>query len=223
MTMAKPAARLLLSGLLALTLPLARSADAQAQPAPLAAAASEAESAGSRLRIPIADLNLAAAPAEERLDSRQLLAIGAGAIAAVVAFNILTAPLGTVPLAGGGLQAVPYSVALGSRLIAVTTAGAGALGALWVYDQWTGHKSDYAYALSLGAGALAGVAIGNWLTAGIIGSPPYYAGAGIADAAGAAASTAAQAASRVYVIGSGVLGAWAADWIYRRSAADGSP
>jgi tRNA A37 threonylcarbamoyladenosine dehydratase len=29
-------------------------------------------------------------------------------------------------------------------------------------------------------------------------------------------SSAAQAASRVYVIGAGVLGAWAADYLYRR-------
>jgi len=65
--------------------------------------------------------------------------------------------------------------------------------------------------------ALAGVAIGNFLTAGTIGLPPYYAGAGVANAAGAMATSAAQAASRVYVIGSGVLGAWVADWLYRRS------
>ncbi|HEX3500163.1 MAG TPA: hypothetical protein VHT04_12655, partial [Stellaceae bacterium] len=87
---------------------------------------------------------------------RRLLAIGAGAVVAVVAFNVLAAPLGTVPLAGGALAPVPYSVALGSRLIAATTAGAGALAATFAYDKWTGHQSDYAYLLSLGAGALAG-------------------------------------------------------------------
>lgn len=148
---------------------------------------------------------------------RRLLAIGAGAVVAVVAFNVLAAPLGTVPLAGAALAPVPYSVALGSRLIAVTTAGAGALAATFAYDKVTGHQSDYAYLLSLGAGALAGVAIGNFLTAGTFGMPPYYAGAGLADAAGAMTSAAAQAASRVYVIGSGVIGAWVADWLYRRS------
>ncbi|HEX3499203.1 MAG TPA: hypothetical protein VHT04_07740 [Stellaceae bacterium] len=152
---------------------------------------------------------------------RRLLAIGAGAVVAVVAFNVLAAPLGTVPLAGGALAPVPYSVALGSRLIAATTAGAGALAATFAYDKWTGHQSDYAYLLSLGAGALAGVAIGNWLTAGTVGMPPYYAGAGVANAAGAMATSAAQAASRVYVIGSGVIGAWVADWLYRRSDVPG--
>jgi hypothetical protein len=30
-------------------------------------------------------------------------------------------------------------------------------------------------------------------------------------------SAAAQAASRVYVSGRGVIGAWVADWLYRRS------
>jgi hypothetical protein len=146
----------------------------------------------------------------------QLLAVGAGAVVGAVAFNMLTVPLGVVPFAGGALAAVPYSVAMGSRLIAVTAAGAGALGANWLYDRWTGQQSDYAYLATLGAGALAGVAVGNYLTIGALGVPPYYIGAGVADAAGALASPAAQAASRVYVVGAAVLGAWAADWLYRR-------
>ncbi len=147
---------------------------------------------------------------------RRLLAVGAGAITGAVIFNVLAAPFGTVPLAGGTLAVVPYSVALGSRLIAVMSAGAGALGATWLYDKWTGYQSDYRYMLTLGAGALAGVAVANYFSMGIWGTPPYYAGAGAANAAGALASSAAQAASRVYVIGSGVLGAWVADYLYRR-------
>jgi hypothetical protein len=114
------------------------------------------------------------------------------------------------------LDPVPYSVALGSRLIAVVAAGTGAIGATWLYDKWTGTQSNYGYLLALGAGALAGVAAGNYLAMGMVGSPPYYVGAGAANAAGAMASTAAQAASRVYVIGSGVLGAFVADYLYRR-------
>lgn len=160
-------------------------------------------------------LRMVAARDEWPVD-RRLLAVGAGAIVAVVAFNVLAAPLGTVPLAGGTLAPVSYSVALGSRLVAATTAGAGALAATFAYDKLTGHQSDYAYLLSLGAGALAGVAAGNFLAAGMVGIPPYYAGAGAANAAGAMATSAAQAASRVYVIGSGVIGAWVADWLYRR-------
>ena len=147
---------------------------------------------------------------------KRLLAVGAGAVVGIVSFNILAAPLGTVPLAGGALEAVPQSVALGSRLIAATSIAVGALGANWLYDRWTGTQSNYSYLLSLGAGALAGVAIGNYLGAGVFGSPPYYVGAGLAEAGGVMSSAAAQAASRVYVVGSAVLGAWVADYIYRR-------
>lgn len=157
----------------------------------------------------------AVARAAPSIDPR-LVAAGAGAVVGAVAFNVLSAPLGVVPLAGGALAAVPYSVALGSRLIAGVSAGAGALGANWLYDRWTGQQSDYPYLLTLGAGALVGVAVGNYLTAGMLGVPPYYAGAGVANAGGALASATAQAASRVYVIGSAVVGAWAADWWYRR-------
>jgi hypothetical protein len=148
------------------------------------------------------------------VDSR-LLAAGAGAIAGVVAFNILTAPLGVVPLAGGALAVVPTSVALGSRLIAAVSIGAGALGANWLYDRWTGTQSDYAYLLTLGAGAVVGVAVGNYLSYGALGTPPYYVGAGVANAAGALASPAAQAASRIYVVGSAMFGAFVADYLYR--------
>jgi len=155
-------------------------------------------------------------PADGGLVDRRLLLAGIGAIAGTVAFNLLTAPTGVVPLAGGALAAVPYSVAMGSRLIAVASAGAGALGATWLYDRWSGEPSDYRYLATLGAGALVGVAVGNYLTIGALGTPPFYVGAGVANAAGALASPAAQAASRVYVIGTAVLGAWAADWYYRR-------
>ena len=94
------------------------------------------------------------------------------------------------------------------------SAGAGALSALWAYDAWNGTKSDYHYLVALGAGAIAGVGLGNYLALGELGWPPYYAGAG-EEAVGAIASTAAQAASRIYVIGTAVLGAWVADYIYR--------
>src|SRR5262249_12410209 len=81
--------------------------------------------------------------------SPQLLAVGAGAIAGVVVFNILAAPVGTVPLAGGTLEAVPSSVVLGSRVIAAATASAGAIAATYLYDKWMGYKRDYAYLLTL--------------------------------------------------------------------------
>jgi hypothetical protein len=146
----------------------------------------------------------------------RLLAVGAGAVVGIVAFNVLSAPLGIVPLAGGALEAVPYSVALGSRLIAGAAGAVGALAANYGYDLWTGTKSDYRYLVTLSVGALAGVAAGNYLALGTLGTPPYYVGSGAVDLAGTMASSAAQAASRVYVIGSAVLGAWVADYVYHR-------
>ena len=156
-----------------------------------------------------------AAPADTPCVDYRVLAVGAGAVMGIVAFNVLSAPLGAVPLAGGALEVVPYSVALGSRLLAAASASVGALAATWAYDTYYKTETDYRYLVALAAGAIAGVAAGNYLTIGSFGILPYYAGAGEEAAGGALASTGAQAASRVYVIGSGVLGAWAADYLYR--------
>ncbi|MGE0718053.1 MAG: hypothetical protein AB7P02_21580 [Alphaproteobacteria bacterium] len=147
----------------------------------------------------------------------QLLAIGAGAIVGAVGFNLFTAPLGTVPLAGAPLAAVPTETALGSRILAGLSGAAGAIGATAIYDWVTGEATDYAHAAALAAGALGGIAIGNVLQ-GSLGTLPYYAGAGeVAATASAMASAAAQASSRVYVIASGVFGAWTADYLWRRN------
>jgi hypothetical protein len=148
----------------------------------------------------------------------KLAAIGAGAVLGVFAFNLLADPLGTVPLAGGPLAPVPFSTALGSRLIAGMSAAAGAVGAGWVYGQAVGRPIDLGYWTSLAAGALGGVAVGNLLTGGSFGVLPYYVGAGAATV-GEAASTSFQATSRVIVVGAGVFGTWAADWWYRRQTA----
>jgi len=145
--------------------------------------------------------------------SAQLAAIGAGAVLGVLAFNLLADPLGIVPLAGGVLARVPFATALGSRLIAGATAAAGALAAGYGYGQWSGRPIDLGYWSALAVGALGGVAVGNLLTGGTIGTLPYYAGAGAATA-GAAASASFQAASRVVVVGAAVFGTWAADWWY---------
>ena len=68
--------------------------------------------------------------------------------------------------------------------------------------------------LSLAAGALGGIAAGNVL-AGWTGTLPTSAAATAAAAqSGIYSSAAAQAASRVHVIASGVLGAWTADALY---------
>ncbi|BBK35581.1 hypothetical protein STAQ_06590 [Allostella sp. ATCC 35155] len=145
----------------------------------------------------------------------ELLWAGAGAVAGVAAFNILAAPFATVPWAGGALAAVPLETALGSRLVAGLSGAAGAIGATAVYDWVTGHTSDYARASVLAAGALGGIAVGNVLT-GTLGTLPYYPGAGqMASTAAGFASATSQAASRFYVIATGVAGAWAADWAWR--------
>lgn len=156
----------------------------------------------------------AAVPAKSSGVDPRLLVAGAGAVMGILAFNILSAPLGTVPLAGAALAPVPVDIALGSRLIAAMSGAAGAVAASAVWDQTTGDQHDYGRILALSAGALGGVAVGNMLY-GPLGTLPYYAGAGVAAGEGAGlASSAAQAASRVYVIASGVLGGWVADYLY---------
>lgn len=156
----------------------------------------------------------AAVPAASSGVDPRLLVAGAGAVMGVLAFNILSAPLGTVPLAGAVLAPVPVDIALGSRLIAAMSGAAGAVAASVAWDQATGEQHDYGHILALSAGALGGVAVGNMLY-GPLGTLPYYAGSGVAAGEGAGlASSAAQAASRVYVIASGVLGAWVADYLY---------
>jgi len=147
--------------------------------------------------------------------SDELLTLSIGAVAGVTAFNIASTPFGIVPLAGGALAPVTESVALGSRLIAVSAMSAGALGTTWLYDRWAGTQSDYQYLATLAAGAIAGVATFNFIGSGTVGIPPYYVGAGAANAAGELATSAVQAGSRVYVVGSAAIGAWLADHYYR--------
>lgn len=145
---------------------------------------------------------------------RRLLAAGAGAITGAVAFNLLTTGIGTVPGAGAALAAVPLDVALGSRMVAAVSAGAGAMAGAYAYDAATGESHDTSHMLSLAAGVVGGISVGNWL-AGWNGILPTSAAASVeASALGTYASAAAQAASRVHVVGAGVLGAWVADALY---------
>ena len=175
------------------------------------------------------DLETAAAGAAETAASwwppidPELLWAGVGAIAGVAVFNVLAAPFATVPWAGGVLAAVPTEIALGSRLVAGLSLAAGAIGATALYDWVTGHVSDYARVSVLAAGALGGIAVGNML-GGTLGTLPYYPGVGqAASTAAGFASATAQAASRVYVITSGVVGAWAADWAWRAATVPKMP
>lgn len=70
---------------------------------------------------------------------------------------------------------------------------------------------DHIYPVVLAAGALAGVMTVNWLTYNV-GKLPLYIGV---ETLSPAVSPAAAAASRIFVITSGVLGAWIADILYR--------
>jgi hypothetical protein len=73
------------------------------------------------------------------------------------------------------------------------------------------ESPDHLYPLVLAAGALAGVMTVNWLSYGVGTLPlrlPMESTAPIV-------SPAAAAASRIYVITSGVLGAWLADYLYQ--------
>lgn len=96
----------------------------------------------------------------------RLFTMGSGALLGIVAFNLLTAPLGTVPFAGAVLEPVPTSIALGSRLIAAGSGAAGALGAVWLYDHMTGRPFEAGWAASrvyvIGSGVLGALA-GSYL------------------------------------------------------------
>jgi hypothetical protein len=63
----------------------------------------------------------------------RLLAAGAGAIIGIVVFNMLTYPLGSVPFVAAPLAPTPVNIALGSRVLATLTGGAGGLAAHYLY------------------------------------------------------------------------------------------
>ncbi len=71
---------------------------------------------------------------------------------------------------------------------------------------------DYVYPIVLAAGALAGVVGVNWLTYGV-GTIPLSVGI---ETTAPTVSPAAAAASRIFVITSGVIGAWVADFLYSK-------
>ncbi len=55
----------------------------------------------------------------------RMLAVGAGAILAVVFFNVLSEPFGSIPLVGGAVAHASAPVIAGSRFTAVLAAAAG--------------------------------------------------------------------------------------------------
>jgi hypothetical protein len=122
--------------------------------------------------------------------SPELLAQGAGALVGFGVYSLFVAPQVTV---AEGVVAV-----LGGRLVAATLAGAGAMAGTFVYDHWAGQPLDYAYFWHRG-GFVGGVAVGI----GVFGLLGYPIDGG--------ASWLGWAANRATILGSGVLGAWAAD------------
>lgn len=185
------------------------------------AVALPAEAAVAVSRVYAVTTAVAGAWAADNLHSsssatERLVTAGAGAVMGITAFNILTAPIGALPWSGAIIDPIPATTMLGSRLLAVSSAGAGALGATWLYGKISGQAVDMGYAVSLVGGAAAGVMVGNVLSMGTLGAPPYYVGAGLAQAGGAIVTTSAAAASRIWAVGSGVVGALAADYWYRK-------
>ncbi|HEY0835555.1 MAG TPA: hypothetical protein VGE72_16755 [Azospirillum sp.] len=141
-------------------------------------------------------------------------AAGLGTAAGIVGLNALA--LGVGALTGGwtyvaiGVVTVPAETSLatlGGHAAAAVAGGAGAVAGTAVYDWITGERHDYGYVMALTLGAFGGVAAGGLLR-GPLGIPPHI------IAAGPGAGTAAQVASHLYVIASGMLGATAASWLY---------
>jgi len=84
--------------------------------------------AGAQAQTPPASQTDASAVHHNRL-----AAVGAGAIIGIVLFNMLTYPLGSVPLVAAPLAPTPVDIALGSRVLATLTGGAGGLLAHYIY------------------------------------------------------------------------------------------
>ncbi len=154
-------------------------------------------------------------PPEGGMASGRLWAMAAGAIVGVSTFNGMTQSLGVLPLEGAALAPIPISTVVGSRLIAVTTGGLGAIGATWAYDKWAGNDTDLPYMFTLLGGTFGGVAMANYLSTSTVGALPLSTGSGLLYSGAVIADAATSAASRVWVVGSGVAGALVADWWYR--------
>ncbi len=67
----------------------------------------------------------------------RLMAVGAGAVVGIVLFNMLTYPYGSVPFVAAPLAPTPTNIALGSRVFATLTGGAGGLAAHYLYTAYS--------------------------------------------------------------------------------------
>jgi hypothetical protein len=117
----------------------------------------------------------------------------AGALVGFGLYSLYVAPgAGLV----GGLAAVA-----GTRIVAATLAGTGAVIGTFIYDRWTGQPLDYAYFWHRG-GFIAGIAAGIAVF-GVLGYP-----------IDGGVTWLGWVANRVVLLGSGVLGSWWADSWY---------
>ena len=67
----------------------------------------------------------------------RLVAVGAGAVIGIVLFNMVTYPYGSVPFVAAQLAPTPTNIALGSRVLATLTGGAGGLAAHYLYNAFS--------------------------------------------------------------------------------------
>lgn len=123
----------------------------------------------------------------------ELLAQGAGALVGFGLYSLYVSP-------GAGLIGGATAV-MGTRIVAATLAGAGAVAGTFVYDRWTGQPLDYAYFWHRG-GFIAGLAAGI----GVFGVLGYPIDGGV--------TWLGWVANRVTLLGSGLVGAWYADRWY---------
>ena len=122
---------------------------------------------------------------------------GLGAIVGVATYNVLT-------------TAVTFGVPAAAGPI---IGAAGAMGAttamVWVRNTYNGERTELSQLVPVSLGALAGIAAGDVLAAGVVGYSPFAAAAGgVMPSFGFSLGG---IASSLYVYSTGVLGARAAD------------
>ena len=123
------------------------------------------------------------------------IAEGTGAVIGFIAFNFYVAPIAAAAGPGAtGLQAW-----LGTRVVASTLAATGAVLTTTAYDVWSGRPLNYMMYWGRG-GAVAGVAAGSALL-GVLGYPA---------SAALTRFSPAWAANRSFLVGTALLGDWAA-------------
>lgn len=132
------------------------------------------------------------------------IAEGTGALIGFIAFNFYVAPIA----AAAGPAATGLQSWLGTRVVASTLAATGAVLTTTAYDVWSGRPLNYVMYWGRG-GAVAGVAAGSALL-GVMGYP-----------ASAALSrfSPAWVANRSFLVGTALLGDWAAsNWARSRQS-----